>query len=45
MKEGIAILGVVQIGSPKCAIPPSLKHRVLYLDAANQLDKSRDPDS
>ncbi|NOU85775.1 hypothetical protein GC102_08310 [Paenibacillus sp. LMG 31460] len=43
MKEGVSILGVVQIGSPKCAIPPSLKSRVLYLDAANQLDKSNDP--
>jgi hypothetical protein len=43
MKEGIPILGVVQIGSPKCAIPPSLKRRVLYLNGANQLDQSIDP--
>ncbi|SDN73890.1 hypothetical protein SAMN04487897_104251 [Paenibacillus sp. yr247] len=43
VKEGISILGVIQIGSPKCAIPPSLKHCVLYLNAANQLDQSIDP--
>lgn len=42
VKEGIPILGVIQIGSPKCAIPQSLKRRVLYLNAANQLDKSND---
>ncbi|NOV03013.1 hypothetical protein [Paenibacillus planticolens] len=43
MKEGVPILGVIQIGSPKCAIPPELTNRVLYLNATNQLDQKMDP--
>ncbi|MEC0227127.1 hypothetical protein [Paenibacillus alba] len=42
-KQEIPLLGVIQIGSPKCAIPSSIKHKVLYLKAANQLDQSTDP--
>ncbi|MBP1961645.1 hypothetical protein [Paenibacillus aceris] len=43
MKEGVPILGVIQIGSPRCAIPPELRSRVLYLDGTNQLDQKTDP--
>jgi hypothetical protein len=40
---GRSVVGVVQIGSPKCFIPASLKERVLYLNAANPAGKSIDP--
>lgn len=43
MKAGFPVLGVIQIGSPKCAIPPELKDRVLYLDGINQMDQKLDP--
>jgi hypothetical protein len=42
-QESCDVLGVIQIGSPKCAIPVSLKHKVLYIHATNQQDQSRDP--
>jgi len=38
-KEGRMIVGVVQIGSPKCFIPDALKERVLYIRAVNQSGK------
>lgn len=43
MEEGVPILGVIQIGSPRCAIPPTLKDRLLYLHGANPLDQKLDP--
>lgn len=42
-REGHSILGVIQIGSPRCAIPVSLKHKVLYVHATNPQNQARDP--
>lgn len=41
-RHGNDILGVIQIGSPKCAIPITLKHKVLYVHATNQQNQTRD---
>ncbi len=41
--HGSDILGVIQIGSPRCAIPASLKNKVLYVQATNPQNQSRDP--
>ncbi|WP_312029592.1 hypothetical protein [Paenibacillus sedimenti] len=38
-RERRTIVGVVQIGSPKCFIPDALKERVLYIKAVNQAGK------
>ncbi|TXK70270.1 alpha/beta hydrolase [Paenibacillus sp. N3.4] len=43
LKAGRTIIGVVQIGSPKCAVPSSLSHRVLYLNGVNTMLKPVDP--
>ncbi|WP_189019161.1 hypothetical protein [Paenibacillus marchantiophytorum] len=43
IQQGYSLLGVIQIGSPKCAIPPNLRNQVLYLKAANQLNQAKDP--
>ncbi|KRE93287.1 hypothetical protein ASG89_07245 [Paenibacillus sp. Soil766] len=41
--DGQNILAVIQIGSPRCAIPASLKNKVLYVHAMNPQNQSRDP--
>ncbi|WP_274468512.1 MULTISPECIES: hypothetical protein [unclassified Paenibacillus] len=43
MEHGLPILGVIQIGSPRCAVPPALKDRILYLHGANPQDRKLDP--
>lgn len=42
-REGKDVLGVIQIGSPRCAIPAILRHKVLYVHATNQQNQARDP--
>ncbi|OCT14450.1 hypothetical protein A8709_26965 [Paenibacillus pectinilyticus] len=40
---GRDVLGVIQIGSPKCAIPAALKPKVLCIQATNQQNQRHDP--
>ncbi|WNR42146.1 alpha/beta hydrolase family protein [Paenibacillus roseipurpureus] len=42
-REGRLITAVIQIGSPKCAIPVSLKRKVLNIQGENQQNQKRDP--
>ncbi|MDU0200351.1 alpha/beta hydrolase family protein [Paenibacillus sp. MAH-36] len=43
IKAGFPVLGVIQIGSPKCAISPELKDRVLCIHGVNPMDQKVDP--
>ncbi|MEW9698697.1 hypothetical protein [Paenibacillus sp. SI8] len=42
-QAGSQIIGVVQIGSPRCTVPVSLQEKVLYLRGVNPLGRSIDP--
>jgi hypothetical protein len=41
--EGLLPPTVVQIGSPKCSIPPVLRENVIYVAAVDQYGKWKDP--
>lgn len=42
-REGRDVIAVIQIGSPKSAIPATLRHKVLYVHGENQQNRSLDP--